>query len=166
MKYRLANKKDIDAIHKMIRDAIRRMEEHNIFQWDELYPTKDDFFRDIERKELYIGEKDNEIAVVFTVNKESDIEYNKGEWNYPESEYRVVHRLCVNPKLQNSGIARMTLEYIERILREQGVESIRLDTFCENPFSCSLYLHNGYKIVGVVQWRKGNFYLLEKSISS
>jgi len=70
----------------------------------------------------------------------------------------------VNPKYQNKGIAKATLLHIEKELKKQNVEAIRLDVFSQNLFAISLYLNNGYKKVGNVYWRKGEFYLLEKKL--
>ena len=50
MLYRIAKIEDIDDICVLIDDAIREMESHEIFQWDDLYPTREDFLEDIEKK--------------------------------------------------------------------------------------------------------------------
>jgi ribosomal protein S18 acetylase RimI-like enzyme len=54
---------------------------------------------------------------------------------------------------------------IEELLREKGVESIRLDAFSLNPVALGMYNRLGYKKVGEVIWRKGLFYLFEKKLS-
>ena len=95
---------------------------------------------------------------------EYDVQYKNGSWEYPNSNFRIIHRLCVNPLYQNQGIAKETLNYIESELKENSVESIRLDVFFDNPYALSLYRKNGYKEVGVANWRKGNFYLMEKHL--
>lgn len=160
--YRLADVKDIDEIADIISLAIKEMEKDNIFQWDEIYPTKNDFLDDIEKEILYVGIVDGKISVVFAVNKEYDVQYKNGSWEYPDSDFRIIHRLCVNPSYQNRGVAKETLNYIERELKDNGVEAIRLDVFLENPYALSLYRKNGYKEVGMANWRKGKFYLMEK----
>lgn len=47
MIYRLAKETDIDKICFLIKNAIKVMENQQIFQWDSLYPTKADFLGDI-----------------------------------------------------------------------------------------------------------------------
>lgn len=47
MKYRLGKIEDISAITILICDAIKEMEQHGIYQWDEIYPTVGDFTEDI-----------------------------------------------------------------------------------------------------------------------
>ena len=164
MTYRLADETDIDSICKIISSAITEMERNDIFQWDEIYPAKDDFLSDIQKSTLFVGTSDSDICVVFAISKECDEQYQNGKWEYPDSDYRVIHRVCVNPTFQNQGIAKETLFFIEDELRSQGIETIRLDVFCNNPFALSLYRNNGYKEVGIAEWRKGRFLLMEKKL--
>lgn len=164
MRYRLAEERDIEPVCKLVASAIGEMENRGIFQWDDIYPTKEDFLDDIHKRTLFVGILDHDISVVFTINKECDEQYQNGVWKKPDSEYRVIHRLCVAPAYQNRGIAKETLVFIENELRKTGVESIRLDVFCNNPYALSLYRNNGYKDVGIASWRKGEFFLMEKSL--
>jgi len=162
--YRLAEENDIEEIIELVENAISKMEEKGIYQWDDLYPTVEVFLSDIKSRQLYVGIIDKEISVIYVVNNECDEAYQNGNWKYPTSEYRVIHRLCVNPKYQNKGVAGSTLKHIENELRTQNIESIRLDVFSENPFALSLYEKNGYKEVGFADWRKGRFFLMEKHL--
>lgn len=91
----------------LIKNAIKVMENQQIFQWDSLYPTKADFLGDIQKQQLFVGLNNNDIAVIYALNKDSDTQYEKGNWKYPDSKYRVIHRLCVNPEYQNRGIGKI-----------------------------------------------------------
>lgn len=164
MIYRLAEESDIDAVCGLIKEAVHSMEERRIFQWDDIYPAREDFLDDMKKQHLYLGTVDDDIAVVYTVNKECDKEYENGRWKYPNCEYRIIHRLCVNPAYQNRGIAKETLSHIERELRENNIETVRLDVFSGNPFALSLYSGAGYEKVGFADWRMGKFYLMEKRL--
>ena len=164
MEYRMAEKRDIDSVCKIISSAIAEMERNNIYQWDEIYPTREDFLGDMAAGQLYVGTIDDEIAVLFTINRETDEQYANGTWKYSDSEFRVIHRLCVNPAFQNRGVAKETLSHIEKELKAIGVETIRLDVFTGNPFALSLYRKNGYYEVGTANWRKGRFLLMEKHL--
>lgn len=162
--YRTADGKDLEEIVLLVQNAIRRMEDNNIHQWDELYPAAEDFENDIKNGDLYVGTIDEEIAVVFALNRECDEDYKNGEWVHPEKSYYVIHRLCVNPAFQNRGVAARTMHYIEDMLKDRGIQAIRLDVFCNNPYSQKLYAGAGYAKTGTVEWRKGKFYLMEKYI--
>lgn len=164
MIYRLAEERDLDAVCGLIKAAVSSMEKQRIFQWDDIYPAKEDFLDDIRKQQLYIGIVDGDIAVVYTVNKEYAKEYENGNWKYPDCEYRIIHRLCVNPAYQNRGIAKTTLSHIEQELWKSNIEAVRLDAFSENPYALSLYQKAGYEKVGFADWRKGRFYLMEKRL--
>ena len=65
---------------------------------------------------------------------------------------------------QKCGVGSKTVKYIEDKVKLKGIESIRLDTFTLNPYSLRMYDKLGYKKVGMVHWRKGDFYLMEKRL--
>jgi ribosomal protein S18 acetylase RimI-like enzyme len=162
--YRLVQEADIVEVGKLIKLAVDEMESQGIYQWDDIYPTVDDFMCDIKKQQLYAGIINGEIAVVYVVNKECDEAYETGAWKYQNSEYRVIHRFCVNPKYQNKGIAKAVLKHIEKELVTQKVETIRLDVYSENPYALKLYFNNAYEKVGFADWRKGRFFLMEKNL--
>lgn len=162
--YRKATAADLDEIEKLVAGAIARMIENGIYQWDELYPTRDDFADDIALDSLYVGETDGEICIVFAINHNHDEEYADGNWTYDGENYLVVHRVCVRTEYQRRGIADKTVDYIEKLIKDAGADSIRLDTFTENPFAIHMYEKHGFAIVGTMRLRKGLFYLFEKNL--
>ncbi len=162
--YFMATIENLTEIVSLIKSAVFSMEQMGIYQWDEIYPDEATIKQDIESGELYIGKVDDITAVIYVINIHCDDEYINGDWQYPNSDYRIVHRLCVHPDFQNMGIGRMTMEHIETELSKKGIEAIRLDAFKDNPYALKLYKKLGYKIVGYADWRKGRFYLYEKNI--
>ena len=164
MNYSKANKNQIEEVYSVFSAAIENMEKQEIHQWDEIYPDKAILEEDIAKNQMYIGKIDNEIAVCFVLSEECDEEYKNGKWQYPDAKFIVIHRLCVNPKFQNKGIATQTMIYIEKTSKAQGYEVIRLDCFTKNPYSQKLYEKAGYSVVGYADWRKGRFELREKKL--
>ncbi len=162
--YFMATIENLTEIMSLIKSVVFSMEQMGIYQWDEIYPDEATIKQDIESGELYIGKVDNKTAVIYVINSHCDDEYKNGKWQYPNADYRIVHRLCVHPDFQNMGIGRMTMEHIETELCKKGIEAIRLDAYTENPYALKLYKNLGYKIVGYADWRKGRFYLCEKNI--
>ncbi len=152
-------------IFDMYLAAIENMETEGIYQWDEIYPDKETLCHDICTNQMLIGEKDNKIVVCFVLNEECDEEYKNGKWICPDARFCIIHRLCVNPLFQHQGIAGLTMEYIEKICKNEGYDSIRLDCFTKNPYSKKLYDKAGYSITGYADWRKGRFELREKKLN-
>lgn len=163
--YRQAVTDDLDAIEQLAQQAVEGMVSQGIDQWDELYPVREDFEQDIQSGQMTLGILGGEIAVIYTINRECEPEYESAEWESPDKPYCILHRLCVKPIFQNQGIARQTMEHIEREAAAKGIQAIRLDVFSRNPHALKLYQNCGFKKVGTARWRKGVFYLMEKYLA-
>ena len=164
MNYSKATLNQTDKVFSVYSAAVKHMEQQGIHQWDEIYPDLQIITEDISKNQMYIGTIGEKIAVCFVLSEEYDEEYKNGKWQHPDSRFCVIHRLCVNPEFQSQGIATKTMEYIEKMCKETGYDSIRLDCFTENPYSRRLYDKAGYSVVGYADWRKGRFELREKYI--
>lgn len=161
---RKADHNDLDAVADLFTKAIQTMNDKGIHQWDDIYPSKDILEQDIADGTMYLALIEDRIVSVFVLNRKYDSEYDDGAWEYKDASFYVVHRLCVNPELQGKGIGKRTMLLIEDILREKGIETIRLDAFSQNPVAVRMYESLGYKKTGEAHWRKGLFYLYEKKL--
>ena len=164
MKFQHAEKANLEEIIQLYKNAIAKMDEQNIPQWDEVYPDCTILEDDINKNQMFVGKKNDKIAVCFVLNEECDEEYKNGKWICPDSHFCVIHRLCVSPDFQNQGIAGETMKHIEEVCRAQKYDSIRLDCFTKNPYSRRLYDKCGYTVTGYADWRKGRFELREKKL--
>ena len=164
LKFVLAQKEDLGIVMSIFTDAINEMNSKGIYQWDSIYPTRNTLEEDIIKKQLYIGIYEGTVVSTYVLNQEYDEQYANGAWKYPNSTYYVVHRLCVNPLFQNKGIGTLTMLHIENEVKKMGVDTIRLDSFTLNPYAVKMYEKLGYSKVGLANWRKGKFYLMEKKI--
>ncbi|MCY6354811.1 GNAT family N-acetyltransferase [Clostridium sp. ZS2-4] len=164
MKIRKAELEDLNIIIEIFRNATNAMEDNNIHQWDEIYPTNTILEQDILKKQMYVGIKDDNIVSVVVVNNEFDDQYKNGNWEYHNERFVVLHRVCVNPIYQNQKIGKNTMVMIEDLLQKEEIQSIRLDAFSLNPYALKMYETLGYQKVGETNWRKGLFYLFEKKL--
>lgn len=162
LNFRKANESDIQKIADFVDEAKKVMDSQGIFQWDEVYPVKEDFENDFKQDSLFVGEIEGSLAVVFVLNDFSDQDYQTANWQFPEKSYKILHRICVNPKFQNKGVGTATMLYIQNLLKKMHIQAIRLDVFSENPYSQKLYDNLGFVKTGEANWRKGLFYLMEK----
>ncbi len=163
--YEKGKMSELENIVKVFKSAKEEMLRHQINQWDDIYPNEAILKADIENEELFVGKINNKIAVIYVLNQLCDEQYSNGIWKEKGENFKVVHRLCVNPTYQNRGIAKRTMDYIEEISIKEGKKAIRLDVFSGNPFALKMYEAVGYTIVGEASWRKGLFYLMEKVIN-
>jgi len=163
--FRVAIAADKEKIFTLFKQVILQMEFHKIDQWDDQYPTFEDITLDIDNQDMFVLLLKNEIIAAITLNEEQEEdEYKKGNWIFVNGRIAVIHRLCVDPSYQNQGIAKNIMFFAEKQLYEKGYSAIRLDTFSQNTFAIKLYEKLGYSRAGEVFFRKGKFYLYEKSL--
>ena len=164
MEFRQGTIDDLNNICSLIEVAIKAMEAQEIHQWDELYPTREEFVNDINNGTLYTVTERVQLIAIYVISTEYDSAYLNGEWEYNGETACIIHRLCVAPEVQNRGIGKIVLNHIENQLLNMGFKSVRLDVFSENPYAISMYEKNGYIRCGYADWRKGRFWLMEKKL--
>lgn len=155
--------KDVKVIMNIIKTAITDMELKGIDQWDNIYPNEELIVNDINEENLYVCDDGINIQGIIVLNEEQDRQYESLKWEYTGRNV-VIHRLCVDPKHQGKGIAKTLIQYAEKYGKENNYESIRLDAFIKNEGACKLYEKSGYNKVGIVNFRKGEFYCFEKGV--
>ena len=155
---------DKTEILLLFQRAVEHLDASGIAQWDAVYPHASNVEEDIRNGQLYLVRAESRIAGVITLNQSFDPEYRNAKWTYQGKDFVVVHRLCISPDIQGRGMGTRMMRMAEAMLRENGIQSIRLDCFSQNPYSLRLYEKLGYHTVGEAVWRKGLFYLMEKNI--
>ncbi|AZQ60921.1 GNAT family N-acetyltransferase [Flammeovirga pectinis] len=152
------------SAYTIIKDVTTKMRAMGIDQWDEDYPTLDILEKDISKGDAYGFFIDDELAAYVIFNTEFDEEYNDINWLNTSSSFLVMHRLSVSPKFQGRGIAKKVIYFGEKLAIKLGHKSMRFDAYTQNPISNGVYEKIGYKMLGVVKFRKGDFFCYEKNI--
>ncbi|MDP4088644.1 MAG: GNAT family N-acetyltransferase [Bacillota bacterium] len=163
MDIRKASQQEVSMIMELVKKAVADMISKGIEQWDDIYPNIEVISRDIAEGNLYVYH-DGVIKGIVVLNEYQDKEYEEVQWEKQCGKPMVIHRLCIAPQSQGSGIARAFIDFAEEYAKRNEYDSIRLDTFIHNLRACRLYEGKGYKKVGIVTFRKGEFYCYEKNI--
>jgi ribosomal protein S18 acetylase RimI-like enzyme len=153
---------DIPGAYSIVQRVIQYLNDQNINQWDQVYPTLDIIKSDILSENAYGYFRDGHLSGFVVLNNEFPVEYNSLAWLETPDNSLGVHRLSIAPDLQGIGIGKMLMIYAQKFARENGYKSIRLDAFTENPAALRLYESLGYTKVGTVALRKGEFNCYEK----
>ena len=161
-----AAQSDRNEIVSIVGRAVEHLNHSGIPQWDEVYPHKNDVDEDIQRGQLYVARAEGQIAGIITLNQECDPEYQNGAWGLSGAGFHGGTPPDRIAAMQGRGIGTQMMCMAEAMLRENGMKSIRLDAFSQNPYSLRLYEKLGYHTVGEAVWRKGLFYLMEKDIGA
>ena len=100
-------------------------------------------------------------------SEKKDPLYNTVNWLTPDNKNLYIHRLAVHPKSQRQGIARQLMDFAEDFGEKKRMESIRLDTFSQNPRNIRFYKARGYLNLGDVYFENHSedpFHCFEKLI--
>ncbi|MDL5510531.1 GNAT family N-acetyltransferase [Arenibacter sp. M-2] len=151
---RLAKLLEIPDILTITQACSKSMIDQGIYQWNEFYPSREAFEKDVARKELYVLEENDKIIGTIVVSTHMDKEYDSISWLTPNKNNIYIHRLAVDPQEQKKGYAKELMDFAEDYARKGGFISVRLDTFSKNGRNNKLYRARGYKAVGDIYFTK------------
>lgn len=148
---RLAKINEAETIVKILARCGKHLREQGIDQWDENYPNLDQIKIDIQTETCFISIENDTILGCVVLNEIQDEEYFQLNWlTKNDAKHLMVHRLGVDPKFQGRGVARALMDFSESFAKKNNYDSIRLDTFSQNPRNQRFYLNRNYTEVGKV----------------
>lgn len=145
---------DINSIIKITNACATHMVAKNIFQWNEFYPNKAAFKKDIEKEECYVLDIEDKIIGCITISTFMNPEYIPVSWLTPNKNNLYIHRLAIHPEFQAKGFAQKLMTFAENLARENHFASVRLDTFSENIRNQKFYELRGYQKLGNIYFPK------------
>jgi ribosomal protein S18 acetylase RimI-like enzyme len=151
---RRAKISEIPDILTITQACAKKMQENGIFQWNEHYPSKEAFQKDIDRGELFVVEEKNTVQGTIVISTLMDEEYKPIQWLTPNGNSVYIHRLSVHPNLQWKGLAQQMMDFAENHAREHRFVSVRLDTFSQNKRNQRFYEQRGYQKLGDIYFPK------------
>lgn len=149
MAIRKANLNDLDIIMNMISNGREHIQEYNIKQWVNGYPSKELITEDINTNRGYVLLDGNEIIGYFA-KLEYDECYDKidGAWISNEP-YVAIHRTVT--KYFNKGLGSKMFDEIKKEHKH-----IRVDTHEGNVSMNKCLLKNEFKYCGVIYLKDGD----------
>lgn len=155
---------DLPEIKNLTEACALALQENDIFQWNESYPSLEKLQEDIEKEELFLLEENEEIQGII-LTPEMDEEYIPVEWLSPNQGNLYVHRLATRPAGWGTGKGKILMDFAENFALEKGYHSVRLDTFSQNRRNQKFYESRGYQRLGNIFFPKQSehpFYCYEK----
>ena len=153
---RKASLKDLNEIKKLTEACAEALQQQNIFQWNEHYPSREKLQNDIQRKELFVKEVKDRIIAIMVLTPKMDAVYENIEWSTETGNNLYVHRLATHPDFWGKGYARKMMDFAEEFAKNNDYTSIRLDTFSKNLRNQKFYENRGYKKLGDVYFPHKN----------
>ncbi len=103
---RKASLKDLNEIKNLTEACAENLQQQNIFQWNEDYPTRERLENDIKREELFVYEHEKRIIAIIVLTPEMDEVYRNISWLTETGNNLYVHRLATHPDFWGQGYAR------------------------------------------------------------
>lgn len=163
MMLRLATMQDLTRIMAIVQATVMEMHAYGNYQWDEVYPTEQDFASDITQGDLFVSEAEGQICGLICINQTEPAVYADAGWTLAEKAL-VLHRMAVDPALHGRGTGSELLQQAETLALSLGLRYLKTDTYALNEKAQQLFLKHGYHFCGEIQFRKmeHQFYGYEK----
>ncbi|PKD21553.1 GNAT family acetyltransferase [Salegentibacter salinarum] len=153
---RNASLEDLNKIKELTEACAEALQEQNIFQWNENYPSREKLKNDIQREDLFVYEDQDRIIAIMVLTSKMEAVYENIEWLTETGNNLYVHRLATHPEFWGYGYARKMMDFAEELAKKSNFISIRLDTFSKNLRNQKFYENRGYRKLGDVYFPHKN----------
>jgi len=153
LKFRKAQKNDIDAVAKIYSD-IHSQEENGIVKigWiRDVYPTRETAENSLLRNDLFVVEDENGVVGSAIINQIQVDSYKAGNWRFEasDSEIMVLHTLVISPGYAGRGYGKLFVDFYEQYALSQNCNYLRMDTNAANERARAMYKKLGYVEIGI-----------------
>ena len=163
---RLANTNDLENIMKIIKEIKKEMKVENNPQWNEEddYPSKEKILTDVENKDLYVYEDNNEIKGFIAITKDNG-EYDELLKTTNEEAF-ILHRLAIRKENRKEGLASILFKYAEELAEKEKIKLLKADTEAHNIKMNNLFTKLGYIKKGEFEYEDypGHYIYYEKEL--
>ena len=115
------------------------------------YPTEAFLQRSLDAGTLYIARQDDALLAAVTIDTNFDPEYAAVNWLFG-TKPGAFHRLAIAPDQQGKGLGKRIIADVCDILRSQGCDTLRIDTYASNAAAQKLYAAIGMRRAGKVHF--------------
>lgn len=151
-----AKMEDIEIAMDIINDGKKYLKQQGIDQWQTGYPDRENIKEDIIAKRGYFVKNDNNKLAYMCVDFEGEPAYKniKGAWQ-SNATYAVIHRLAISKQNVGSGLSNVIIQLVEKLCKQKGVDSIRVDTDNANKIMQHILQKNSFVYCGTI-WFAGS----------
>ena len=160
---------ELDAVWALVQRAAAHMREQGNPQWDETYPHISHFADGIAAGDLFaVRDSADTILGVAIINTWYEPCYDELTGWKETPPALALHKMAVDPAAQRRGVGSALFEYACSMAREQGLRSVRVDTYTLNAPMRALIAKFDFHPVGEVFFpdRPLPYIVYEKTISS
>jgi len=143
---RIANNNDLLTLSRYARIVASELHASGVNQWSETYPDYPDFEKDLLRDALFVVELEGQVVGSISVLPENDPYYRLLAWKGYKA--LVVHRLMVLPEYRRHKLGTTLFNFAIDKAKNEGYDSIKVDTHPDNIRMQNLIVSVGFKEVG------------------
>jgi GNAT superfamily N-acetyltransferase len=153
---RLATEDDLDAIGSIVSEVVAIMNAEGNFQWDDKYPQRVHFAKDIHDGNLWVAQelqadgRGGKVIGVAALTEDQSPEYADCGWDISIPAI-VMHRAAVCPASHRTGVASLFFTKAEELARERGYSVCRIDTNKINVRMQGAIKRAGYEFSGEIR---------------
>lgn len=158
MQFRRTTETDIDQIMDILTGARKALRALGIDQWQGGYPHREAIEDDVLRGNSYVVfDEGGRIVATGMVGFDGERDYDhieQGAWLTQSLSddpcYAVIHRVAVDASCKGRGAASFLLDCAERMTRDHGCTSVRIDTHPGNVPMRNLLVKGGFTECGTI----------------
>ncbi len=160
--------KPIDLIELLylLRICISDMNAKGMKHWNSAYPGADNIQKDLDNGSIYLVKDKGICKGMVTLNENEPDDYK--QLNLPSENRKPLYlqHMAVHPRWQGKGIAKLMIEFSQKLAKEKGFDCIRLDVFKPSDHARQLYEKQAFKEVASFQaaYQKIPFVCYEKQL--
>lgn len=158
MNLRKAICSDLSAMMDIVHQAQASLKLLGIDQWQNGYPTLEIVRQDIESGDASVLTDNEQVVAMMTVIYNDEPTYDRiydGEW-LSRGDFAVVHRMAVDNRSRQAGVASFLLQEAEKMAIEKGIPSLKVDTHKGNVPMRRTLEKNGFVYCGYILLSDGN----------
>lgn len=153
--------RDVPFMAAIFDEAREYMRQNGINQWQQGYPNGETVLQDIcdGISYVYVDESDAVFAgamMMFDRPEPTYAQIFEGSWLTENAPYATIHRIAVKSSAKGGGIAGRLMHELEQIIKEAGVNSVRIDTHRDNLSMQRNLAKNGYRYCGIIYLENGD----------
>ncbi len=144
---------DLDKIKEIVNDAKKSLKDDGVDQWQRGVPDMASLARQISRDSAYVYELDENIMAYAYLSNDYEPTYASVANDMKRNNPYTIHTFCVNKNTKELGVATNFMKDIIKKAREDGKDSLRIDTHEDNFKMRGLIEKMDFEFRGVIYIR-------------
>jgi ribosomal protein S18 acetylase RimI-like enzyme len=161
-----AKQADIIEILYLLRVCILDMNEKGLKHWNSAFPGAEMIQQNLDNGSIYLAKEKGVCKGMVTLNEHEPEDYKQLNFQSNSQKPLYLQNMAVHPKWQGMGIAKLMVEFSQKLAKEKEFDCIRLDVFKPSDNARQLYEKQLFKEIATFHttYQKIPFVCYEKKL--